>query len=86
MNKLYAANMFISTSKIHNEYCSYVFIILDRHVKLTKESGWCNDPLNERCYSRISGYLAELITSAFIYKMKIEKKKILWVNTMYLDA
>jgi hypothetical protein len=56
------------------------------HLEIVKSKGWCSDPLQEGCYSRVSGYLAELLTSAFIQKMLKEKKKVKFVNTMFLTV
>ena len=85
-DKLYAANMFIARANIFNEYCSLIFPILEEHIFRTISNGWCTDPLKEKCYYRISGYLAEILTSAFVYKMKAERKKILFVHSMFYNS
>lgn len=82
-NKLYAANMFIMKSEIYNDYCNTIFPILFEHEKRTLEKGWCNDLIVEKAYSRLSGYFAEFLTSAYILKLISEKKSILFVNTMF---
>ncbi len=83
-NKLYAANIFIMRSSLYDEYCQTVFPILLEHERRSQQEGWCNNVLNEGCYSRMSGYFAEFLTSAFIYKMCHENRKILYTNVEYL--
>ena len=65
-NKLYAANMIILKTELLDEYCSFVFGVLDKHVRYTKERGICTNPETEGTYSRISGYLAEILTCTYI--------------------
>lgn len=71
-NKLYAQNMVIAKKWIFDEYCEFVFGVLDEHIKLTKEKEICLDPLTELAYDRVSGYLSEILTSTFI---RYAKKK-----------
>ena len=85
-NVLYAANMAIFSRSLFHEYCSFIFPILMDHLETVKSREWCFDPLKEKCYARISGYLAELLTSAFIRKLLKENKKVKFVNTMFLDT
>ena len=85
-NSLFAANMSIFSRSFFHDYCSFIFPILMDHLEIVKSKGWCSDPLQEGCYSRVSGYLAELLTSAFIQKMLKEKKKVKFVNTMFLTV
>lgn len=85
-NTLYAANMFIFSRVLFHEYCNFIFPILMDHLDMVKSREWCIDPLHEKCYARISGYLAELLTSTFILKMLKEKKKVKFVNTLFLNA
>lgn len=84
-NLLYAANMCILRKELFNDYCKIVFSVLEKHYERTIHEKWCDDPLKERCYARVSGYLAEIITSAFVLKMIKEKKKGIIVNTMFLN-
>ena len=77
--------MLIAKAAIFNDYCSLVFPVLEDHLHQVIKSNWCDDPLKEKCYSRISGYLAELLTSAYVYKLTAERHNILYVNSMFLD-
>lgn len=85
-NHFYAANMFVMKKEFFNDYCSIVFQILQEHERRIIKNGWCSDPLNEKCYSRISGYLAELITNAYIEKLIDDKIKFVKVNTIFCNS
>jgi hypothetical protein len=82
-HKLYAANMFIMKFNLYDDYCKLVFDILDLQIKRMVSTRWCIDPLIEGCYSRISGYLAEILTSAYIMKIEKNKGKVLYVNSSF---
>lgn len=70
-SELNAANMIIVRTELLDEYCSYIFGVLSRHLQLVKENGLCLDPINETIYSRVPGYLGELLTCSYIqYKRK----------------
>lgn len=84
-NLLFAANMFVMRQDLFDEYCNIIFPLLEEHEKRTIATGWCNDLLNEKCYSRRSGYFSEFLTSAFILKMIKEKKKLEYANVLFLD-
>ena len=73
-NKIYAANMIILKTDLLDEYSSFVFGVLGKHVELTKEKGLCVDPKTEKTYSRVSGYLAEVLTSTYIEYCKDKHK------------
>lgn len=83
-NKLYAANMFVMKKDVYDDYCKLIFDVLNAHLKMTINRGWCINPLTERCYSRVSGYLAEILTSAYINKIESERGRVLYVNSMFL--
>jgi hypothetical protein len=80
-NELYYGNIFLMKYDIFCEYCNFIFSILKRHEEETLNSNWCRD-LNEGNYSRISGYLGELLTDTFIRKCIYEKKKILKLSVL----
>lgn len=73
-NTLYAANMLIIKTELLDEYCSFVFGVLEKHIALTKKMGICSMPEKEKAYSRVSGYLAEILTCAYLHYCK-EKYK-----------
>ncbi|MBQ8242776.1 MAG: DUF4422 domain-containing protein [Bacteroidaceae bacterium] len=85
-DKLYAANMFIMKTHLFEDYCEIIFPILQEHEKRTIEQEWCNDLIKEKAYSRLSGYFAEFLTSAYVFKLKEENKKIMYVNTMFCNS
>ena len=83
-HKLYSANMFIMKKELYDDYCRLVFGILDLQMKRIVSASWCLDPLKEGCYSRLSGYLAEILTSAYVMKNVAEGGNILYVNSIFL--
>jgi hypothetical protein len=60
---LYACNMFIMDRQNFNSYCELLFSIIDEHFKIYYNKGITHS------YSRIPGYISELITDAYIHKM-----------------
>lgn len=72
--RLYPANMIILRADYFDEYCTFVFGVLNRHLELVKERKICLEPETEGSYARLSGYLAELLTSTFIEKNKTKLK------------
>ena len=85
-NELFAANMFIFKASIFEDYCQMVFPLLLQHIDNAQKSGWCVSPLKEKCYSRITGYMAEILTSAYILMIIKEKKQVEYVNTVFYSA
>ncbi len=83
-NTLYAANIFIMKKHIFDDYCKTIFSILEEHEKRTIDSGWCIDIIKEKCYSRRSGYFAEILTNAYVTKLIDEGTEILYANTAFL--
>lgn len=80
---LYAANMFVFKKKVFDNYCQTIFPVLFEHIEAVKQTGWCNDPEKEKCYSRLSGYLSELLTSSYILKLLSEdNNKVIFANTV----
>lgn len=79
-NKLATANMIIISDKYFDDYCNFIFTILDNHIKETVKEEICKDPFNEKIYGRVSGYLSEILT--FTYIRKKEKEN---VNTIRLS-
>lgn len=75
-NYLYPANVFVMDMHHFSEYCSIMFGVLDEHYTFFNEK----DPDFRKNYSRISGYMAELITNAYI-QMLIKDK----VNYLYME-
>lgn len=65
-NTLNAANMVVMRRDVLDDYCAFVFDVLARHVELTRERGVCPDPETDGSYSRVSGYLAELLTCTYV--------------------
>ena len=82
-NTLFAANMCIFRYQLFDDYCNVVFSILKKHIENVQFDNWCTDPISEKCYARVSGYLAVILTNAYVLKMIKEKKKGLFVNVLF---
>lgn len=83
-SKLHSANMIIMKTYLLDDYCSFVFEILDKHISLCKCRGICFDPLEEKTYARVSGYLSEILTSIYVEK-KINEQKVLYTEKLYFE-
>lgn len=83
-NRLYAANMIILKVDLLDEYCSFVFETLEKHIELSKKRGICYAPEKEKCYSRVSGYLAEILTCTYLFYCK-DKFQFKAVNKCFVE-
>lgn len=81
---LNAANMIILKTELLDEYCDYIFGVMERHLQLVKEKGICNDPINEGIYSRIPGYLGELLTCSYV-RSKINTCKVKCTGKYFVE-
>lgn len=76
-NKLYYANMTIMKKELFKEYAEMMFDLLETHEKLAVEKGIMIDPMKEKVFPRGEGYLAELLTSAFVsHKIKQNRSSV----------
>lgn len=64
-NKLHLGNMIVCKNSVFNQYCNFVFSVLEEHRRILIEEGWYKD-LKECSISRLSGYIAEILTSVFV--------------------
>lgn len=83
--RLYAANMFIMKKSVFDEYCNFVFSVLFSHISQVIDKKWCVDPYSEGCFARVSGYMAEILTSTFIEQKKEEGLAITENKTAFLN-
>ena len=73
-NMLHLGNMIICQKKIFDDYCDFIFSVLEEHRKILVKDKWYID-CHEKSISRISGYLAEILTSVYVtYISKNEGK------------
>lgn len=81
-NKLHLGNMIICEKSVFNQYCSFVFSVLEEHRRILIEDGWYKD-LKEYSISRLSGYIAEILTSVFVsYIEKTEGRRFVKLLTL----
>jgi hypothetical protein len=73
-NKLYPANMSIMHKNTFKQYAKFIFDILEAHERFCIKDSWCIDPLTEKSFFRLSGYLSEILTSTYINYCKNEEK------------
>lgn len=71
---LYSGNISIMRNDIFDDYCAMLFDIVAKHEQKVVADGFITDPMKDKSYSRVSGYLAEMITNAYIHKIKSENK------------
>ncbi len=81
-NKLSSANMTIYRKVLAHEYMQYLLKILEIHEKRCM-TDWCDHPLTEGAYSRISGYLAEIVNNVFLLKAQDRGAKLIYVNKVF---
>ncbi len=70
----YSTNLEVMDNETFVEYCTLLFDILEAHEKETVAQGYLLDISKEKAYSRISGYMGEMITNAFLQYCKATKK------------
>lgn len=80
---LYYGNISVMSSELFNQYCSFVFSILDKLEKKLIEDSLFIQPLKERSLSRIFGYIGELLTNTFIIYCKDHNRKILELPLLF---
>jgi hypothetical protein len=83
--KIYYGNMVLMKQGIFNKYAEFLFSVLNKHEEESKEKAWCFSPIEEGCYSRLSGYLGELLTSCFVEKCIRDGMRVKLLNSYMLD-
>lgn len=90
MNKSYAYNMFITNKKIFQDYCNWLFPLLQEiELRLTQHEDRHNQYLHERekadylvgYYERAIGFLAERLIHIYVvhHQLKVKEVKIWYV-------
>lgn len=79
-NKMHATNICIMKKDIFNDYCKFLFDILQHHFAINVEQTECIS----HQYLRQSGFLAEVLTDVYIRKLKNEHKKHKNLNILYV--
>lgn len=78
-----AYNMLIAKNGIFEEYCTLMFGILEKYHSMMNEG--FNDSLINKAMLRDSGYVAEVVTGAFINMKKDQGRKIKLLNCTFVD-
>jgi hypothetical protein len=79
-NSYCSANMIVFEKNIFNEYCSFVFSVLQKHHKQFVTSNEIN-----QCYLRTSGYIAEILTDVYIKELKKRNINVRKLNILFLS-
>ena len=82
-DKYYFGNISVMPSDLFDQYCSFVFSILDKLEKKLVEDCLFIQPFKEKCLSRIFGYIGELLTNTFIIYCKDNNRKILELPLLF---
>ena len=69
-------NMSVMRNDLFEEYCSFIFEVLDKVENRLLAENWYKDLHWERSFSRKLGYFAEYLTNIFILKKKEEHFRI----------
>lgn len=80
----HSANMEIMDNQTFDEYCTLLFGILEKHEEEVISRNYLIDISKEKAYSRMSGYLGEIITNAFIIYCKENKKVKILPTSIFL--
>ena len=73
-------NISIMKNDIFNEYCEFLFPLLEKHMKMLLS----HEEIESGKYLRISGYIAEMLTSLFI-KVQSSNYKVYYTQVYYVD-
>ena len=75
-SSFYFGNMSVLKNDLFEEYCAFLFGVLERIEQILLGEGWYKDLHNEKVFSRKLGYFGEYLTDVFIRKKQDEKIKI----------
>lgn len=78
------ANMVVMRTDYFDEYCTFMFGVLEKIKELLLSQGWLVDLKKERIFARKLGYLAELLTNIYIQKKSSEGVRVKMMNIAYL--
>jgi hypothetical protein len=73
-SKMCYGNMFIMPREMYDEYCTIVFDVLQKHRQFTTGEEYDHNKVNIKCFERLSGYIAEIITATFIAYYRLKKR------------
>jgi len=78
--ELHYANMVIMDKLHYKEYCEFLFGVLEKHFHLNNTSKLQRDQ-----YSRVAGYMGELLTNCYILNKKRKNIKIEYLNSLFIN-
>lgn len=83
-NKLYYANMHVMKYDIYCDYSEFIFSFLEEYKIRSLKANYCIN-FNEGCYSRLLGYISEILTDIYLKKLISNKKKIKEAKVLFLN-
>ncbi|MBS6698498.1 MAG: DUF4422 domain-containing protein [Faecalibacterium prausnitzii] len=81
---LVSANMIIIKMEYLDEYCSFIFGALNEHLNYLLNNKYIYD-INEKVFSRVLGYLAEILTATYVLRKKEQGFKVKSVGKYFLE-
>lgn len=84
-HRLYFGNMTVMRNDIFDEYCTFMFSVLEDVKQTIISGGYLTDLRGEKMFSRKLGYLAELLTDTYInYKASVESLRVKPLTVAFL--
>lgn len=80
-NTLYYANMVIMRKDVLNDYCSFLFDVLNKHYEWCLNSGIVSNK-EDKAIARLMGYMGEFLTSTYISYLKSQNSSNVKLLTM----
>lgn len=85
-HQLYSSNMYVMSKSIFDEYCYFLFDVLNRVVELLYQEGQYIDVLKEKSCFLFCGYLGEILTSSYCTKLLADGKRVQFFNVMMFNS
>lgn len=80
-NELHYANMIIMEKFFFNEYCQFVFGVLEKHFEINQ-----SEVKNTDNYSRVSGYMGELLTNTYLMKKMQNGIDVKLLTSLFIES
>ena len=86
-HRLYFGNMAVMRNDLFDEYCTFMFSVIEDIKSTLISEGYLTDLRGEKIFSRKLGYIAELLTDTFInYKAVVDSLKVRELTVAFLKC
>lgn len=85
-HRYYFGNMSVMRSYYFDEYCTFMFGVLEELKRRFIDDGYLIDLKSERMFARKLGYLGEVLTHVYLSKKESDGVKVKRLNIAYLDV